>query len=157
MRLYPTAWRERYEEEFLQLIDDRPLGLQETIDIVSGAIDARLRGGVQRVGERRKIMVSIVKGGCHTRGLRMTTRDGVIGAVVLLLVSLMGSLFGVWLRDSGFDEASQFALYIAFPISLVASMPFTFLKGQPWRAQAAIIGGTTLILCLIWVVTRSIL
>jgi len=33
--------------------------------------------------------------------------------------------------------------------SLTVSMPFTFLKGQPWRAQVAIVGGTLAILALI--------
>jgi hypothetical protein len=31
---------------------------------------------------------------------------------------------------------------IAFPASMTLSMPFWLLKGQPWKAQAVLIGGT---------------
>jgi hypothetical protein len=40
LRLYPRAWRERYGEEFLATVGDGALGVQQTVDIVSAAIDA---------------------------------------------------------------------------------------------------------------------
>lgn len=43
LRLFPHRWRERYGEEFLALIDDRPPGLRDTLDIVVSAVDARIR------------------------------------------------------------------------------------------------------------------
>jgi hypothetical protein len=42
VRLYPGRWRERYEAEFLQLIEDRPPSLAGQLDIIRGALDARL-------------------------------------------------------------------------------------------------------------------
>jgi hypothetical protein len=48
MSLYPAAWRDRYEEEFLALMRDRPPALTERLDIVRGAIDARLHPQVRR-------------------------------------------------------------------------------------------------------------
>ncbi|HXU86678.1 MAG TPA: hypothetical protein VN773_12820 [Verrucomicrobiae bacterium] len=42
VRLYPGPWRERYEAEFLQLIEDRPPSPMERLDIIRGALDARL-------------------------------------------------------------------------------------------------------------------
>jgi cytochrome b6-f complex iron-sulfur subunit len=42
LRLYPAAWRERYADEFLSLIEDRPPGLRDTLDILASAFDARL-------------------------------------------------------------------------------------------------------------------
>jgi hypothetical protein len=42
VRLYPKAWRDRYGEEFQRLIEDRPPGLLDRIDIVRGAVDAQL-------------------------------------------------------------------------------------------------------------------
>jgi hypothetical protein len=41
--LYPRPWRDRYEAEFLALMDDRPPDALDRVDIVRGAIDARLR------------------------------------------------------------------------------------------------------------------
>lgn len=42
LRLYPRTWRERYGDEFLALISERPLSLADRVDIVRGAVDARL-------------------------------------------------------------------------------------------------------------------
>ena len=47
VRLYPRAWRERYETEFLGLIAERPPTLGERFDIVRGALDARLHPQVR--------------------------------------------------------------------------------------------------------------
>lgn len=40
--LYPRSWRDRYEDEFLSLIEDRPPDALDRVDIIRGAIDARL-------------------------------------------------------------------------------------------------------------------
>ncbi len=48
VRLYPRAWRDRYEDEFLRLIVDRPPSRLERFDIVRGAIDAWLHPQVRR-------------------------------------------------------------------------------------------------------------
>ncbi len=42
IRLYPRAWRERYEAEFLSILETRPPSGRDRLDIVRGAIDARL-------------------------------------------------------------------------------------------------------------------
>ena len=42
LRLYPAAWRARYGDEFLELLADRPPRLRDRLDIVAGALDARL-------------------------------------------------------------------------------------------------------------------
>jgi len=42
LSLYPRSWRERYGEEFAELLAARPPSLGERIDIVRGAVDARL-------------------------------------------------------------------------------------------------------------------
>lgn len=53
--LYPRPWRERYEDEFLALMSDRQPSIGERLDIVRGAIDARLhpqRPGPDRTADR---------------------------------------------------------------------------------------------------------
>ena len=42
VRLYPEAWRERYEEEFLALLAERPPTFGDVVDTVRGAVDAHL-------------------------------------------------------------------------------------------------------------------
>lgn len=50
--LYPAAWRDRYEDEFQAVLAARPPTISERVDIVRGAVDARLRPqlpGPQRI------------------------------------------------------------------------------------------------------------
>jgi len=42
LRLYPSAWRDRHGEELLALLETRPPNLRDRIDLVRGALDARL-------------------------------------------------------------------------------------------------------------------
>jgi hypothetical protein len=43
-RLYPRAWRQRYEAEFVALLEQQPLTLGIILDVVRGALDAHGRG-----------------------------------------------------------------------------------------------------------------
>ena len=42
VRLYPQAWRDRYEAEILELLAERPASLADRLDLIRGAIDAHL-------------------------------------------------------------------------------------------------------------------
>lgn len=42
IRLYPRPWRDRYEVEFLGILESRPPSGRDRFDIVLGALDARL-------------------------------------------------------------------------------------------------------------------
>jgi hypothetical protein len=42
VRLYPRRWRDRYESEILDLLDQRPLSIAGGLDLVRGALDAHL-------------------------------------------------------------------------------------------------------------------
>ena len=44
VRLYPPAWRRRYEAEFLAVLEARNLGPSVALDVMRGAADAWLRG-----------------------------------------------------------------------------------------------------------------
>jgi hypothetical protein len=50
--LYPRPWRDRYEVEFLALLSERPPDPADRIDIVRGAIDARLHLHPDRASDR---------------------------------------------------------------------------------------------------------
>ncbi len=45
LRAYPRPWRERYGEEFLDLLADRPLHLRDLPDVLGAALDAHLHPG----------------------------------------------------------------------------------------------------------------
>jgi hypothetical protein len=42
LRLYPPAWRERYGDELVALLEDHPATLLDRLDLIRGAFDARL-------------------------------------------------------------------------------------------------------------------
>lgn len=42
LRGYPAAWRDRYGDEFLALLEQRPPGVRHVLDIVGAAVDARV-------------------------------------------------------------------------------------------------------------------
>lgn len=51
--LYPAAWRRRYEAEFLAMLEEAPATSRVALDIVQGAVDARLRPQLPAEGGRR--------------------------------------------------------------------------------------------------------
>ncbi|WP_149403633.1 hypothetical protein [Dictyobacter arantiisoli] len=54
LRLYPDAWRTRYEEEFLVVLAAHPFSVAEGIDVIRGAFDAYLHPylGVSPLSEK---------------------------------------------------------------------------------------------------------
>ena len=60
VRLYPRAWRDRYEEEFVAMLEQGPMSIRDLFDITLGAVDAWLRP--QMVYERRLVMVARMRG-----------------------------------------------------------------------------------------------
>lgn len=65
IRCYPARWRARYGDEFLAILEERPLGPFDVADVLLGALDARLRSGGQGAGihEGRRFPMSLRIGG----------------------------------------------------------------------------------------------
>ena len=166
LRLYPRAWRDRYAGEFLETAGNEALSLQQVIDITMGAIDAWVSSDVRRSTENKSAVTPNQAGGTMTAGmvralcrgskLRMTTKDGVISALVLLGTSIVLAGLGIWLNRAGFHLAGEVMKGMAFPVSVLVSMPFGVMKGQPWRAQAVVLGVTLPILVAISVLAARL-
>jgi hypothetical protein len=52
------------------------------------------------------------------------------------------SVAGIVARRAGWSVMGEVLLSLAFPGSMTLSMPFWLMKGQPWKAQVVIVGGT---------------
>jgi hypothetical protein len=148
LRLYPSAWRERYGDEFLATLGPDALRPQQVIDIVSGAIDAWLSPEVRRAiaGSSNEGAQAMLKAFVCGRAARVTPFDGVIAAGVILALAFAGTRLGAAALQQGWPTLSGLLMLVAFPGSFVISMPFWMLKGQPWKAQMAIVGGTLAVL-----------
>jgi len=63
IRLYPSRWRERYEEEVRALIEQRPMCRRDVLDLARGALDAWLHPPVP---SRVPAVAAIAAGGTWT-------------------------------------------------------------------------------------------
>lgn len=59
LHLYPQAWRERYADEAVAILEERPATLRTLCDLVLGMVDARLHG--QLLAERNVLMQQRVR------------------------------------------------------------------------------------------------
>jgi hypothetical protein len=152
LRLYPRAWRDRYADEFLEMVGPERLQVQQIIDIVSGAIDAWLssdvRGATRVPAQGGNVMVKSISV-CSRNQARYTARDGLIGGAVMIAGSLFSVILSFAAQQAGWRLTGQTLLNSGFLVSMMLSTPFWLMKGQPRRAQAVIIGGTITILLLI--------
>ena len=131
LRLYPRAWRERYGAEFLAIVEEGPQSWQQVIDIISGAIDARLSSDVRRAtvasrapasGGGTMVLRSLMA--CESKRARFTKRDSLVGAGVMLGGTLLLTIAGMALRRSGWPGMGEILMSLSFPFSLTLSMPF---------------------------------
>jgi hypothetical protein len=86
---------------------------------------------------------------CESRRAGVTPRDGLIGAGVMLGVTLLLKALSAAAMQNGLIVAGGEIERLVFPVALTLSMPFWLMKGAPWKAQAAIVGATLAILVLI--------
>jgi hypothetical protein len=99
VRLYPRAWRARYEEEFLALLEQTDSSPLDLANVALGALDAHLRPQVAATsvdGERRPIM-------SRTTFIQGSAVAAMIGSVLLFIVigrQLMYSIMDALAADS---------------------------------------------------------
>lgn len=156
LRLYPRSWRERYGDEFLAIVGTGGLHAQQVIDIVMGAIDAWLSVDVRRAtknystapgGGGSTMLKSMMA--CERRNFRVGIRDGLIGAGVMIVGALVFSALLVASKRAGWTVTAEVLKGLSFTVPFVISMPFWAMSGQPWKAQAVIVGGTLAVLVTI--------
>jgi hypothetical protein len=100
VRLYPRAWRERYGAEMSAMLEQMPLTPAAVIDLVAGAIDARVAPHVVASrpissSEKEKAMLTNMMKRCAA-GPALSVRDQWIGAWVMLGSCLLFSVAYVW-------------------------------------------------------------
>lgn len=140
IRLYPAAWRARYGAEFNELLDHRPLTLNDRIDLVRGAIDAHLHPQLADF-ERQPWTHRI---------------PGLLALTAGLLWAWSFAFLAFW-ADPNADWGSGFG--IAFLMMLI-SVPGDYLFGYGRRIAMGIgvvIGGMVLGQALPWSIADGLL
>jgi hypothetical protein len=120
VRLYPRAWRDRYEEEFLALLEARPPTLIDRFDIVRGAMDARVHPQVRSA--ERETQPAVPEE--DRRVARLLGYAGVAGGVlwpIAFAVMLAGPV--VHDGDGAYrDGSAAFPIYYGAVALMVASL-----------------------------------
>lgn len=92
LALYPAAWRARYGEEFAELLEMRPPNLRDRLDIVLGAVDARINPQVPGADDRERSVA----------GDRVARVVAILAGVLFTVWGVVGATSMVpW--DSGLD------------------------------------------------------
>jgi hypothetical protein len=135
LRLYPAAWRERYEAEFVGMIQDRPIGLAAVVDIVHGAIDAHMHpeliGGVPPAWTHRlpgllATVAGLIWSWYYLRILLATQEEwgyGVMIAMLLMLFAVLGDFVASYARQIGLTVSAVVAAAVLAgfqPLSVIA-------------------------------------
>jgi hypothetical protein len=121
VRLYPRAWRERYGEEFLALLEEKPASVRDLLNVALGALDAWLKPQV--ASERRRVVVERIRGSLLL----------VLWAWVFLVVA------GV-----GFQKMTEYADFVraARESVLVGVAFYAVVVGAVLAFAAVVVGGT---------------
>jgi len=82
--LYPAAWRARYEDEFLAVLEERPLSPFDAFDIALGALDARIRP--------RSLAIDLAPRRTHPMNARIAGFAAIAGGVLTLVTIGLGIL-----------------------------------------------------------------
>nr|MBA3234498.1 hypothetical protein [Chloroflexota bacterium] len=141
--LYPEDWRTRYEAEFLSLLADRPPDPLDRLDIVRGAIDARLHPQVQTAPEGPPEPVP--ENRWPVRIGWLTLAGGLLW-IATILIALNGPIVvesGNTYRDGGAALPLYFGAVVLLCIGLGAagaSLPRRARIGRYAAAIAAIAG-----------------
>jgi hypothetical protein len=91
LRLYPRAWRERYGDEFLVLIDDAGLTWRTALDVVASAAAERARA-IAALASERVHTTHAIKFGTPLRGREVFTDFVVFNACVALVMVALRAL-----------------------------------------------------------------
>ena len=162
LRLYPRPWRDRYGDEMAAMLADIRLTPTAIIDLIAGAIDARITpqnipGQHSAVPtEKEKVMLRSMLKACTT-GPQLTKQDQWIGAGVMLGLTLVFSGIYVWASNEfrGNDLVDAFGI-MTFPAAMLLSSPFTYMKGRSRASQIVMIGGCLIVLAALSVLTARL-
>jgi len=144
LRLYPKAWRNLYGEEFAGILATQRLSPRLLLDIIGGAVDARLQPQV-RSGKGHVMAMTLLKR-CAA-GPGVSARDQKYAAVTMVACSVVfGGLYVLAAHLYRGNELVDALGIMAFPGALVVAMPFTSLKRHSTVSKVVIVGGLLLIL-----------
>ena len=151
LRLYPREWRRRYGAEVEEIVAAQPRSLQLVLDLLGGAVDARLKP--QAFARRVEEVAANPEGesdmwarmnGCGTPW-RMSRKEALIGAGLTLGSALVVAAIML----VGHDPVTETIGLTMSPGVLVIGTQFTYMRGHSLPAKVILLGGPFVVLFLI--------
>jgi len=127
VRAYPARWRARYGDEFLAVLEARPLGPFDVADVLLGALDAHLH--LRGLGAASE----------HGKGFAMTLRLGGYAAIVGGSLFFIGLAAASALGDAGGLFILAFAAGAAALLVALAGLSAFQARRYPKLVWAAFI------------------
>jgi hypothetical protein len=161
LRLYPAAWRERYEAEFTGTLQERPVGLTGSVDIVHGAIDAHLHpeliagaphAWTHRLPGLMATAAGLIWSWYYLRIVLAAPEDwgyGVFIAMLLMLFAVLGDYMASHVRRIGLTVSALFAAAVLAgvqPLSVIGDGMLNLALGA---AAALLLSGGMLTLAAV--------
>jgi hypothetical protein len=145
LRLYPRAWRERYGDEVEALLDEHPASLLDQLDLIRGALDARLHPQVpgtdvapeQEIPMDRKLL-------------------GILAAIGgLVWIGAVASMFVLPMGSDGYRQADLAFLGFAASYVLIG-VALGLLGTRPGSSQSRMTGLVVVVISIVFVVLALI-
>lgn len=118
LRLYPAAWRARYEDEFLAVLEERPLSPFDVFDVVLGALDARLRP--------RSLAIDLAPRRTNPMNARIAGFAAIVGGALIIIALPAAWLLGdIRLLGDIPDEVATIvgiAIFLTVEIALLVAL-----------------------------------
>jgi hypothetical protein len=126
--LYPRAWRERYEEEFVAMLEQRRVSPSDLVDVALGALDSWVRPQVASEG-RRTLVVS-----------KMRTS----------LLAVLWAWIGFVVAGVGFQKMSEYEDFVgAARENQVVGLSFEAAVAGAVALAAVVVGGAPIALSVV--------
>jgi hypothetical protein len=145
IRLYPRAWRHRYGDEMAQVLADQPVTLRLVVDLIAGAVDARINpqlSSAARNAVESNGGTAVTKILTHCQPQDITQSEYLRSIVVLFATTI--ALAGAYLqlkRTFGDHPVIDAFGSATFPVAVLASSWETYLKRYSRVARLSIILG----------------
>lgn len=151
VKLYPRAWQARYGGELAALLAEQKMTFGTLIDLVGGALDARLSPqkttrdfGDDPMNAERWLPRCVT--GCP----KLATRQSLVSAAATILVTLALTTGHLLLKKAyGATPAIEAIQISVFPVILLITTTSLYIAQRSWRTQVAFLGFFTAVIYLI--------
>ena len=140
VRLYPKAWRERYGEEFSEVLAGQHASVGLIVDVLGGALDARLHPQVHVRSTTGKgdVMTADMMKRCAMGGPKGSVKQMLVLAGSYLVLTFVYVRLSKAFHGSTAVEAMGYSL---FALMMLVYLQMSYLRRRSVAAQALFIGG----------------